>query len=125
MILPAGDNQQAKVSLSRNRGTGGKVTMSARYAKALIGAVPRRRFAYFAAAGKVGRPAGRNLFNLKSSLKKRRYLRAGVVPGQNLVVGTSRLGHGVGPVLAHAHPVAVAGDGKGKVGPIPGHGKAG
>ncbi len=34
--------------------------MSARCAKALIGAVPRRRFAYFAAVGKVGRPAGRN-----------------------------------------------------------------
>ena len=30
--------------------------MSASHAKALIGAVPRRRFAYFAAAGKVGRP---------------------------------------------------------------------
>ena len=39
--------------------------MSASHAKALIGAVPRRRFAYFAAAGKVGRPAGRNLLNHK------------------------------------------------------------
>ena len=52
-ILPAGVYQKAKVALSRNRGTGGKVTMSARCAKALIGAVPRRRFGYFAAAGKV------------------------------------------------------------------------
>ena len=34
--------------------------MSARRAKALIEGVPRRRFAYFAAVGKVGRPAGRN-----------------------------------------------------------------
>ena len=39
--------------------------MSASHAKALIGAVPRRRFAYFAAAGKVGRPAGRNSPNKK------------------------------------------------------------
>ena len=39
--------------------------MSARSAKALIGAVPRRRFAYFAAVGKVGRPAGRNPLNKK------------------------------------------------------------
>ena len=41
-------------------GSGGEATVSARCAKALIGAVPRRRFAYFAAACKVGRPAGRN-----------------------------------------------------------------
>ena len=32
-----------KVTRSRNRGTGGKVTISARSAQALIGAVPRRR----------------------------------------------------------------------------------
>ncbi len=40
-------------SVPRNRGTGGKGTVSARCAKALTGAVPRRRFGYFAAAGKV------------------------------------------------------------------------
>ena len=39
--------------------------MIARSAKALIGAVPRRRFAYFAAVGKVGRPAGWNPLNKK------------------------------------------------------------
>ena len=40
----------------RNKGTGEKVTMSAGCAQALIGAVPRRRFGYFAAAGKVTSP---------------------------------------------------------------------
>ena len=34
-------------------------------------------------------------------------------------------GHGVGPVLAHAHPVSIAGDGKGEACPIPGHGEGG
>ena len=53
-------DQKPEVAHPRKRGTGGEVTMSARCAKALIGAVPRRRFAYFAAAGKVGRPTGRN-----------------------------------------------------------------
>ena len=52
-------------SVPRKQGSGEKVTMSARCAKALIGAVPRRRFAYFAAVGKVGRPAGRNPFSFK------------------------------------------------------------
>src|SRR5699024_9766018 len=32
---------------------------------------------------------------------------------------------GVGPVLAHTYPVAVAGDREGEVGPVPGHGEAG
>ena len=41
-ILPAGKYLRPKVTLSRNQGTGEKVTVSARCAKALIGAVPRR-----------------------------------------------------------------------------------
>ena len=53
LILPAGVYQKPEVARPRKRGTGGKVTMSARCAKGLIGAVPRRRFGYFAAAGKV------------------------------------------------------------------------
>ncbi len=65
MSLPAGTHVPTKVTRPRKTGgTGGKVTMSARCAKALIGAVPRRRFGYFAAVGKVTsslpRPAGRN-----------------------------------------------------------------
>ena len=36
----------------RERGSGGKPPMSARCAKALIEGDPRRRFGYFAAAGK-------------------------------------------------------------------------
>ena len=53
MSLPAGTDCGAEVTHSRKRGTGGKVTVSARCAKALTGAVPRRRFGYFAAVGKV------------------------------------------------------------------------
>ena len=41
LILPAGINCPAEVIRFRKWGTGGKVTMSARCAKALIGAVPR------------------------------------------------------------------------------------
>ena len=47
MILPAGNYAQTKVAHSRKWGTGGKVTMSARCVKALIGAVPRRFFRAF------------------------------------------------------------------------------
>ena len=61
----------------------------------------------------------------KSRSRKRGDFRAGVVPGQDLIVGAPGLGHGVGPVLAHAHAVSIPGDGKGKVGPVPGHGEAG
>ncbi len=64
-ILPAGDNQKAKVALSRKQGSGEKATWSARCAKALLGAVPQRRFGSFAAAGKGTRPAGRNPPNKK------------------------------------------------------------
>ena len=39
--------------------------MSTRCAKVLTGGDPRRRFAYFAAVGKVGRPSGRNVLNKK------------------------------------------------------------
>ena len=65
MSLPAGTYVPTKVTRPRKTGgPGEKVTMSARCAKALIGAVPRRRFGYFAAVGKVTsflpRPAGRN-----------------------------------------------------------------
>ena len=61
LILPAETNCLTKGTHPRKWGTGEKVTMSARRAKALIGAVPRQRFAYFAAVGKVGRPTGRNM----------------------------------------------------------------
>ena len=47
LILPAGDYTKAKGTHPRKKGAGGKVTMSARYAKALIGAVPRRFFRAF------------------------------------------------------------------------------
>ena len=57
------------------------VTISARSAQALIEAVPRRRFAYFAAAGKVGRPAGRN------SPSKRVGATQHVTPTKNLPYG--------------------------------------
>ncbi|EGJ45725.1 hypothetical protein HMPREF0866_02502 [Ruminococcaceae bacterium D16] len=64
MILPAGNIHTPKGTHSRNRGIGGKVTMSARCAKALIGAVPRRFFRAFLIAQKgttSPRPAGQNL----------------------------------------------------------------
>ena len=60
---PGADSPCQGEMARRARGGRDKVTMSARCAKALIGAVPRRRFGYFAAVGKVTsslpRPAGR------------------------------------------------------------------
>ena len=53
LILPAGDYTKAKGTHPRKKGAGGKVTMSARCAKALTGSGHQRRFGYFAAAGKV------------------------------------------------------------------------
>ena len=44
----------------RERGSGGKPPMSARCAKALIEGDPRRRFGYFAAAGKVTSSPSKN-----------------------------------------------------------------
>ena len=50
---PGADSPCQGEMARRARGGRDKVTMSARCAKALIGAVPRRRFGYFAAVGKV------------------------------------------------------------------------
>ena len=55
-ILPAGVDKISEVTRSRKWGTGGKVTMSARCAKALIGAVPRRFFGSFLIAQKGTTP---------------------------------------------------------------------
>ena len=52
-LRTAGTYGPAKVTRSRKQGFGEKATWSARSAQALLGAVPRRRFGYFAAAGKV------------------------------------------------------------------------
>src|SRR5699024_2778383 len=53
------------------------------------------------------------------------YLGTSVVPGQNLLIGTARLGHGVGPILAHPHPMAVSRNREGKIAPVPCHRKTG
>ncbi len=55
LILPAGINRPAEVTRFRKWGTGGKVTMSARSAKALIGAVPRRSW-FFPSLERTLRP---------------------------------------------------------------------
>ena len=45
-------------------------------------------------------------------------LHPGVIPFQNLLIIPALLGHGVGPHLAHAHPVAVSGHGKQQLLPL-------
>ena len=47
LILPAGNIHKPKGTCPRKQGSGEKVTMSARCAQALIGAVPRRFFRAF------------------------------------------------------------------------------
>ena len=69
LSLPAGRlSPRNQEGVPRNWGTGGKVTMSARSAQALIGAVPRRFFRPFLIAQKgtsSPRPAGRNFSQIK------------------------------------------------------------
>ena len=48
--------EQAKVARPRKQGPGDKPPRSTAAGNVLLEGDPRRRFAYFAAAGKVGRP---------------------------------------------------------------------
>ena len=50
--------EQTKVARSRKQGPGDKPPRSTAAGNVLLEGDPRRRFAYFAAAGKVGRPQG-------------------------------------------------------------------
>ena len=53
------------------------------------------------------------------------YLGAGIVPCEDVLKGAPVFCHGVGAVLAHAHPVAVAGHVKYELSPVPGDGEGG
>ena len=53
MILPAGIYQKPEVTRPRKMGVRGPTPMNTGVSQVFIEGVPRRRFGYFAAAGKV------------------------------------------------------------------------